>query len=247
MKAIMLAAGIGKRLYGDASRQHKALLRFAGQSLLERHIKTLRRCAIEHLVLVVGHRAEQVLAEVSRLRADDFVSPIHNPDYLRGSLVSLWCARGAFRDPEGFLYMDADVLYHPALIDRLIASPHADCLLLDRDFESDEEPVKVCVGRGQVIEFRKRIHGVDPELVGEWPGFMKISASTAAELARIMQEFIDSGRIDDPMEEAVRELILRRPERFGWEDVTGLPWIEIDFPADVDRAREKILPHIETL
>ncbi len=246
MKAIMLAAGIGRRLYGDDSRRHKALLRFAGQSLLERHIKTLRRCAIDRLVLVVGHRAEEVLAEVRRLRADDFVKPIHNPEYLRGSLVSLWCARGAFGDPDGFVYMDADVLYHPALIDRLIESPHADCLLVDRDFEPGEEPVKVCMRSGQVVEFRKHIDAVDAELIGEWPGFMKISLGSAAELASIMREFIDTGRLDDPMEEAVRELILRRPERFGWEDVTGLPWIEIDFPADVDRAWQKILPRIDT-
>jgi len=32
--------------------------------------------------------------------------------------------------------------------------------------------------------------------------------------------------------------------RFGYEDVTGLPWIEIDFPADVIRAQNELVPAI---
>ena len=32
--------------------------------------------------------------------------------------------------------------------------------------------------------------------------------------------------------------------RFGFEDVTGMPWTEIDFPNDVGRAREEVLPAI---
>jgi choline kinase len=49
---------------------------------------------------------------------------------------------------------------------------------------------------------------------------------------------------DAPHEEAVRNVLLREPGAFGFEDVTGVPWIEIDFPEDVVRAREQILPAI---
>ena len=35
------------------------------------------------------------------------------------------------------------------------------------------------------------------------------------------------------------------PRRFGVEDVTGLPWIEIDFPDDIERARLEILPRLQ--
>ena len=45
-------------------------------------------------------------------------------------------------------------------------------------------------------------------------------------------------------EEAIRDLILEGPQRFGAEDVGDLPWTEIDFPDDVVRAREIILPQL---
>ena len=60
-----------------------------------------------------------------------------------------------------------------------------------------------------------------------------------------MHELIEAGRIDAPMEDAVRELIFRHPGVLRWEDITGLPWIEIDFVRDLERAREETLPRIE--
>jgi choline kinase len=39
--------------------------------------------------------------------------------------------------------------------------------------------------------------------------------------------------------------LLETPETFGYEDITGLPWIEIDFPQDIQRAQNDILPQIE--
>ena len=47
-------------------------------------------------------------------------------------------------------------------------------------------------------------------------------------------------------EEALRDILLTGPrERFGWEDITGLPWIEIDFPEDVEKASTQVLPSMQ--
>jgi choline kinase len=42
-------------------------------------------------------------------------------------------------------------------------------------------------------------------------------------------------------------MVLGHPDEFGVEDVTGLPWIELDFPEDLGRARNEILPRIREL
>jgi choline kinase len=243
MKAIMLAAGIGRRL--DGRHPPKPLLSVGGKSLLERHIEVLRSRRVDHLVLIVGHRETELRREVARLGAEDFVHLQRNPDYERGSILSLGCARATLSSATGVLVMDADVLYHPGLMDRLLGSPHTDCLLLDRNFEPGDEPVKVGVSNGQVVEFGKLINGAKLDLLGEWPGFVKLSAPVCLALVRIMYELIEAGRIDAPMEDALRNLILRHPGILQWEDITGLPWIEIDFVQDLERAREEVLPRIE--
>jgi choline kinase len=73
-------------------------------------------------------------------------------------------------------------------------------------------------------------------------GFFRFSAEMAQQLAETSRRYLARDRRAEPHEEALRDLLLTSPEKFGFEDVTGLPWIEIDFTDDIDRARNEILP-----
>ena len=102
----------------------------------------------------------------------------------------------------------------------------------------------LCVRGGRVVDFGKQITG-GFDLVGEWPGFLRLSSEIAAKLADTCQDFLDTNRAIEPYEPAMRELILSEPpETFGYEDITGEPWIEIDFLEDVVRAEEEVLPRL---
>ncbi len=246
MKAIMLAAGRGTRLSGHGANQRpKCLLRFGGKSLLSRHIEILRALGIEELVLVVGYRADEVLAEVSSIGAGDFVAALHNPDFERGSLVSLLCARETLGAGAAVLVMDADVLYDARLLRKLVETRHPSCLLMDRDFEAGDEPVKLCLRDGVPVEFRKDIGRVVYDTIGEASGFLRASSAFGRALVAASEAYVDAGQLDAPYEEAIRDVLLSdAPPPVGVEDITGIPWIEIDFPEDVERAENEILPRI---
>jgi choline kinase len=243
MHAIMLAAGMGIRLTGgDDSISPKALLMFGGKTLLERHLEVLRAAGVESLTIVVGYHRDEIEAEIARLGAGDYVSTIHNPDYRYGSLVSLWHARHVLASGRDVLFMDADVLYDPQLVTRLVRkAPNR--ILLDRDFEPGDEPVKLCLVNGAPVEFRKKVER-SYDTVGEWPGFLAFSAETANKVAAELQDFVDRGLRQEPYEEAFRAVMLADPRSFAIEDITGVPWIEIDFPADIVRAERQILPRL---
>ena len=55
---------------------------------------------------------------------------------------------------------------------------------------------------------------------------------------------IDDDGSERPMEDAIAAVLRAVSPPFGFEDVTGLPWIEIDFPEDVERAENEILPRL---
>jgi len=61
-------------------------------------------------------------------------------------------------------------------------------------------------------------------------------------LACVVAGYPDSGRGHLPHEEAVRDLLLERSDRFEVTDVIGSPWIEIDFTNDRVRAAPEVLP-----
>jgi choline kinase len=244
MHAVILAAGKGSRLAEDNPQgSPKCLLEFDGKSLLERHLHLLQGLGVYHADLVVGYEADRIIDHVGRLHSRPAVAFHFNPRYQQGSVISLWAAAETLESGEDILLMDADVLYHPAILQRLVQTPHRNCLLLDRDFQAGDEPVKIAVRGGLIVDFRKRIDWSQRyDLVGESVGFFRFGAECAARIVRECARFETEGLADAPHEEALRNVILENPSIFAVEDVTGLPWIEIDFPEDVLRAREEILP-----
>jgi choline kinase len=242
MKAIILAAGVGERMGAAAGGRPKCLLEFDGSTLLARHVALLRANDVTDVSVVTGFGSELIASELERAGP---AATILNPDFRSGSVVSLWSARAALRAGADILLMDADVLYHPRILLSLIKGPRRNCFLMDQKFESGEEPVKLCLRHGRIVEFRKQ---VAPELAfdtqGESIGFFRLDAVHARRLADLAARYVDENRKGEPYEEAIRELVLSEPAVFEVEDVTGLPWIELDFPADLARARGEILPRI---
>jgi choline kinase len=138
--------------------------------------------------------------------------------------------------------MDADVLYPTGMLDRLIRSAHGTALLLDREFATDDDdPMLVPVKNGRPIDFRKQWSG-DADVVGESIGFFKIAPADFPLLIKETQARSRESICADSYDDVLRALVLAG--RFGYEDVTGMPWIEIDFPADVIHARKQLVPMI---
>jgi choline kinase len=241
----MLAAGIGARLRFPAENQPpKVLLRFGGKTLLQHHIEILKRHGIDELVLGVGYRHQDIERQIVALGAQDFVRTVFNEDYDQGNIVTLWALRDELRCGGPVLLMDADVLYDEELVARLVNSRHQNCLLLDRAFDPGDEPVKICVWDGEIVEFRKWL-SAEYDFCGESVGFFKLSAKMAEKIIVQTELYLRQGRRHEPYEETIRDVLLTSPRgSFAFEDITGVPWIEIDFAADIERAHADVLPRI---
>jgi|KBSSwiStaDraftv2_1062776.scaffolds.fasta_scaffold35026_2 2-aminoethylphosphonate-pyruvate transaminase len=241
--AIILAAGVGRRL-GRAV--PKVLLDFGGKSLLERHLTALHANNVRDVAITVGHRPDLIRSELTRLGVLDSVALIENPRYREGSVVSLavQCAQLVAGKPV--LLMDGDVLYDSRMLARLLQATPENVLLFDRAIEPGEEPVKICLRGEFIVDFDKvPEHAHDRH--GESVGFFRFSASMATALAERATAYIESGRPGAEYEAAIRDLIVAHPNRFGVEDISDLPWTEIDFEADVARARQEILPRLQEI
>ncbi len=248
MYAIILAAGRGSRLeQHNPTGRPKCLLEFGGRSLLARHLDILYQLGIRQADLVVGYKADSIIEHVATLASRPDLAFHFNPQFRRGSVLSLWAAQETLNSGQSVIIMDADVLYHPDILKRLIQTEKKNCFLLDRDFPTDDEAVKIAVNEGLMVEFRKQLApGLSFDLLGESVGFFSFGPACAATIAAECARFDREGRGDAPHEEVLRNVLLADPGSFTYEDVTGLPWIEIDFPEDVLRATDEILPAIRT-
>ena len=250
MRAIILAAGRGMRLQQSGVEQApKCLLAFGGMSLLERHLRLLREAGVEEIVLALGFRHAGVTAEIERLAWHPRPEIVLNPRFELGSMLTVHTVADALTRGGDVLLMDADVLYDARIAAALVAGDRpVNRLLIDRKFEPGDEPVKVCVRDGVPIELRKQLAGeLVYDTIGESVGFFRFDAPGAARLASLVAGHVASDGGLRPHEEAVRDFILERAHPMEVADVTGAPWIEIDFPVDVTRAAREVLPLLRPL
>ena len=244
MNAILLAAGVGVRLAPYTDDHPKCLVEIAGQSLLERHLDILCEL-VDGVTLVVGYRDGQIRDAVgtwkARTRHPIPVEFVYNEDYERGSILSLHAARAVLLR-EDTVVMDADVLYGPALMERLLQSSHANCFLLDDSASESGEEMMVCVREGRAVHIA-RSH--DPstqsgwDLTGEGVGFFKLDRGDAAAVVAILDEMIAGGACDGEYEEGLARFMATH--RCGFESVSDLPWTEIDFKEDIQHANRVVM------
>ena len=246
MHAIILAAGRGNRLAEfNPDGRPKCLLEFGGRSLLARQLDILFQCGVRKATVVVGYEADLIINHVGALTSRPEVAFVYNPAFLKGSVLSLLAAKEVMTSGDTVLVLDADVLFHPQIMQRLVESSHQNCFLIDQDFAAGDEPVKIAIHQGQMLEFRKALPAeLEFDTLGESVGFFKFNGEIAAEISQICSGYNTEGLLDAPHEEALRDALLADPSAFACEDVSGLPWLEVDFPEDIERAIKQVLPAI---
>ena len=110
--------------------------------------------------------------------------------------------------------------------------------------QSTDDFVKICLRDGQVVDFGKNLSG-SYDLVGEWPGFMKMSPEIATKVADEVDQIVSSGEVEGAYERAIQAVLHKENiGTFGFEDITGMPWIEIDYESDLEKAALEIIPRI---
>src|SRR5207249_2452497 len=159
--AILLAAGVGKRLLGFSNGRPKCL------------IEGLAAAGVREAAVVVGFGEDAVRAAVGAGPHEIRVRCLSNPRFREGAILSLWTARELLDGPV--LVMDADVLCPPAMIARLVRSPHRNCFLLDASVEVTGEEQMLLVRGERVLDI---VRGGAPgyELAGESVGFLRLAA-----------------------------------------------------------------------
>jgi choline kinase len=243
MDAIIYAAGRATRLGPAYADRAKILIDIGGKSLLEWHVRHLIRCGVARIFVVTGHMRELVAVELASLAVKHQIpiQEMFNADFCEGSVLSLNVSLPVIESSkETILLMDGDVFYDQSFLERLLRSVHRTALLIDAGYSTaDDDPVLVPIRDGKPFEFLKCWKG-KADLVGESVGFFKIHP---AEIPSLVQEArsrtAGPGRLES-YDEAIRTLV--KAGCFGYEDVTGQSWTEIDFPQDVEYALNVVYP-----
>lgn len=236
MKAIILAAGIGSRLRPLTETSHKSLLPVAGKTILARMLENIAACGIRDVAIVMGYRAEDIMNFAQNFPELSILF-INNERYLETNTGYSLLLTKEFVGGDDFVKFDADVVFEPAVLKKLLDSQHATCLCIDKNIHLDKEEVKVIVDDDDTVKAVGK--KLAPEKSrGESIGIEKISTQAGKvlfdELDRLMQ---NAANLQEYYDDSYTTLV-ERGIHFHAVDITGLKWVEIDTHDDYLRAQE---------
>jgi len=168
-------------------------------------------------------------------RAQLLLNPRHAET---NSLYSLWLAREFAAG--GFVLLNADVLFDPEILLRVLRSPHPEALAVERRGQFSPEEMKVELAGDRILAMSKDLPAERAH--AENLGVLKFSPEGARLLFDRIEELLAAGGEKQFCPYAFNAIAAHRP--LHAVAVNGLPWIEIDFADDLLRAREEVLPAI---
>lgn len=234
MRAIVLAAGVGKRFGKRTQALPKCLIPLGPpkNNLLRRYLDTFRICGIWDVVIVVGHLKEKIKKECARSGASLRIRFLENKNYTKGSVLSLHTASKELN--ADVLVMDADVYFPPEALQKLLDSKQKSAFLTDTGSKSAGEEMMLMEKNGRLWAIAKKI---DPSLriVGEATGIVKFKKSDAVFLRKTLVDFVKEKNIDVEYEDAYARLLKRR--KLGIVKMSGMFWSEMDFEEDLQTIR----------
>lgn len=230
MRAIILAAGMGRRLAPMGWDQPKCLLPCGGMTLLDNILNSLRLYNVQDVVLVVGYQKEKIQQEAIKHELDfHWVSNNHYTD--TNTIHSLWLAK-EFLDDDILLF-NADVWFDPRILSLLI--DHDQNAMIVDEKPCGEEEVKVVVDANQRITRIGKDIPLD-ECMGEYIGIGRFQSESAAALSDALQPYnVNSKHHHLFYESAVNDILDQHIIQAT--PMGNLKAVEIDTPQDYERAK----------
>jgi len=234
MRVIVLAAGMGKRLENRIG-SPKCLIEIDGETLLERYLKILQHFGLWDIVLVVGYEHIQIIDKLKKTKfkcLKENLRTIYNGNYEKGSILSLYQARGEL--DGDILIMDGDMYFEPALVKTIVNSSKKNFFLVDRTAQYDNEAVFLGFSNGKAADLARGLRG-NYDILGEWAGCLRLSQIGSYMLKKLILEKVSEGQQEAGYEFIIPELFDKFP--ISYELVDGIKWVEIDFMDDIERAK----------
>ncbi len=132
MQALILAAGMGKRLKDLTKNNTKCMVKVNGVTLIERMLRQIEKQNVSRIVIVVGYEGQKLIDYIGTLDIKTPITFIDNPIYDKtNNIYSLALAKD-WLCKEDTLLFESDLIFEDAVLDILVNDPRDTLALVDK-------------------------------------------------------------------------------------------------------------------
>ena len=131
MQAIILAAGMGRRLGEYTKDNTKCMVPVNGVRLIDRLLHQLSNLELSRVVIVVGYQAENLKSYIGTRYADQLtIEYVENPVYDKtNNIYSLWLAKERLQEDDTLL-IESDLIFSDRLFPMILENPYPNLALV---------------------------------------------------------------------------------------------------------------------
>lgn len=248
MQAIILAAGMGRRLK-ELTRNHtKCMIKANGVTLIERMLHQLEKKHLSKIVIVVGYEGQKLIDFIETLNIQTPVVFINNAIYERtNNIYSLFLAREYLKQEDTIL-LESDLIFDDAVLDALIDDERSSLALVDRyqrwmdgtciKLDENDRIVAFVSGKRLIFEEREEYY----KTVNIYKFSQQFSQTC---YVPFLEAYLTASGNNEYYEQVLKVIIALDHPEIRAKRLSGELWYEIDDIQDLDIAESIFTPDEE--
>lgn len=247
MQAIILAAGLGRRL-GELTKENtKCMVKVNGVALIDRLLSQLSQLQLSRVILVIGYKGEKLRRYVGSCYKNLPVEYIENPIYDKtNNIYSLWLAKDALQS-EDTLLIESDLIFEDSLFRMAIECPFPNLALVDK-YEPWMDGTMVCLDEeNNILNFvpKKLFRYEDVGIYYKTVNIYKFSKEfSRTQYIPFLEAYTKALGNNEYYEQVLRVITMLDRCELKALPLNGQKWYEIDDIQDLDIA-EAMFSHGE--
>lgn len=248
MQAIILAAGMGRRLKELTQNNTKCMVKVNGVTLIERMLHQIEKQHLSRIVIVVGYEGKKLIDYVESLNIDTPVVYINNPIYDKtNNIYSLALARDWLCKDDTLLF-ESDLIFEDSVLESIIADPRDTLALVDK-YESWMDGTCVKLAEDDSIEAfipGKKFKYEEIKDYYKTVNIYKFSKSfSETHYVPFLEAYRSALGQNEYYEQVLRVITMLDDPEIKAKRLNGQRWYEIDDIQDLDIAESIFTPDDE--
>lgn len=241
MQALMLAAGMGKRLGKFTGNNTKCMLEVAGKKLVDRAIEAVVKAGIDKFIFVIGYKGDNLRDYILDKYKDspmEFVF-IDNKDYATSNNIYSFYMAKEYLEQDDTIMMESDLIFDSSLIQKLVQSPERDMAVVAKYESWMDGTVVTCDGEDNITQFIEKVD-MDLSLTEQYYKTVNVYKFSPQFVTNIYFPFLEAymkayglNSYYETALKVVSHLSKATLKAFYMDD---MPWYEIDDAQDLDIA-----------
>ena len=248
MQAIILAAGMGRRLKELTQNNTKCMVKVNGVTLIERLLSQLEKYALSRIVIVVGYEGQKLVDYIATLGIKTPIQYVENPIYNKtNNIYSLALAKDYLCEQDTLLF-ESDLIFEDAVIDAIVSDPRPSLALVDK-YESWMDGT--CVTLNEQDEITSFVPGkhFDFKRIDEYYKTVNIykfdKEFSRTHYVPFLDAYSKAMGNNEYYEQVLRIITMLDDPEIKAKRLSGEKWYEIDDIQDLDIATSMFSPDAE--